>query len=70
MTAMILLQAIRLDAYERFQFRIEAATIVPVVTSDPAQAADLLRQLGVANPDPLIAHVQRWGQVEILGPPA
>jgi maleate cis-trans isomerase len=67
---MILLQAIRLDAYDRFQFRIEAATIVPVVTSDPAQAAALLRQLGVRNPDPLLAHVRLWGQVEIPDPSA
>jgi hypothetical protein len=67
---MILLQAIRLDAYDRFQFRIEAASIVPVVTSDPAQAADVLRQLGVANPDSLLAHVQRWGQMDIPDPSA
>jgi hypothetical protein len=60
--------AIRLDAYERFQFRIEAPQMVTVVTSDGLTAAETLRQLGVSEPEALIEHVRRWGQVEIPAP--
>jgi hypothetical protein len=44
---MILLQPIRLDAYDHFSYRVEAPEQVPVVCSNPGQVADLLRQLGV-----------------------
>ena len=63
-----MLQAIRLDAYDHFQFRIEAPTLVPVITGDAAQAAEVLRQLGVTNPGLLVVHAQSWGQVEIAEP--
>jgi hypothetical protein len=57
--------AIRLDAYGRFQYRIEAPDRVPVVIGDPDAAGELLRQLGVENPRGLISHAQTWGTAEI-----
>jgi hypothetical protein len=65
---MILLRAIRLDAYDRFQFRIEAPGCVPVVTGDPLQAAEMLTQLGIESAMRLVHHVQVWGEVEIVEP--
>jgi hypothetical protein len=65
---MIRLTAIRLDAYDRFQFRVEAPDCVPVVTSDPLKAAEVLTQLGIENPMRLVHHVQAWGDLEIVEP--
>jgi hypothetical protein len=62
---MIMLTAIRLDAYDRFQYRIEAPELVPVVMSNAEAVASLLLQLGVKNPQPLIEHARTWGTVEI-----
>jgi hypothetical protein len=52
----IVLKAIRLDAYGQFQYRIEAPNHAPVVTSDPGAVTDLLLQLGVQNPSSLSTH--------------
>jgi hypothetical protein len=65
---MIRLIATRLDAYDRFQFRIEAPDCVPVVTSDPLKAAEVLSQHGIKSPMRLVHHVQTWGDLEIVEP--
>ncbi len=62
---MILLTAIRLDAYDRFQFKIEGTIIPLAVTNDALQAAEMLLTLGVSDPERLVAHACTWGQVEI-----
>ena len=61
---MILLQAIRLDVYGRFQYRIEAPHRRVVVTTEE-KAIELLRELSVRNPEGLIAHVKAWGSIEL-----
>jgi hypothetical protein len=65
---MIRLTAIRLDAYDRFQFRIEAPGCVPVTTASPEKAAKVLSVLGVTNPLHFVDHVTIWGEVEIVEP--
>ena len=62
---MIILQAIRLDAHDKFQYRIEAENEPPFLTSDPEAVAARLLELGVRDPSRLIAHVHIWGVVEI-----
>ena len=59
------LQAIRLDAYGRFQYRIDAPNRPNFLTTDPDAAIDMLSQLGVADGARLLAHVQEWGSVEL-----
>lgn len=63
-----MLQSIRLDVEGRFQYRIEAGEGQLLLISDPEEAAHELAKLGVENPEPLIAHVQVWGIVEIIDP--
>ena len=65
---MILLQAIRLDARGRFQYRIEVTGRPELLTSDPTEAEDMLRQLGVSDGARLLAHIREWGSVELDGP--
>ena len=64
---MILLVADRLNAYDRFQFRIESGSDA-AVTGDPETAADMLLDLGVRDPSRFVAHVRQWGSVEIVEP--
>jgi hypothetical protein len=64
---MIVLQAIRLDVYGRFQYRIEAPHREVVVTGEEG-AVEFLRQLGIANPATLIIHVQEWGSIDLPDP--
>jgi hypothetical protein len=63
---MIVLSANRLDVYDTFQFRIEAAGNAPAVTGDPHAAAEILHDLGVSDPLRLVRHVRQWGWVEII----
>ena len=63
---MILLTANRLDVYDGFQFRIEAAGRSPAITGDPDTAAEVLSDLGVHHPFRLVSHVRVWGSVEIV----
>ena len=63
---MILLQAIRLDAYGRFQYRIDASGRPRFLTTDPKEAADMLSRLGVADVFRLLAHVREWGSIDII----
>jgi len=62
----ILLQAIRLDAFSRFQYRIDAAGKAPYVTAEPEAAIDRLRGLGIPDGERLLAHVREWGSIQIL----
>jgi hypothetical protein len=63
---MILLTASRLDVYDGFQFRIEGAGETPAITADADAAAEMLLDLGVADPRRLVRHVREWGAVEIF----
>jgi len=63
---MIVLQSVRLDISGRFLYRIEPGDGRALLISEPQEAAAKLRELGVKNPEPLIAHVQVWGIVEII----
>ena len=63
---MILLSASRLNVYDGFRFTIEPSDGSPAVTADPDAAAEILFDLGVANPSRLVTHVRNWGAVEIL----
>ena len=63
---MILVQAIRIDAYDRHQYRIEATGHTPIVTSEPDEAAEILTDLGVPKADVFVAHAKTWGAVEIV----
>jgi hypothetical protein len=63
---MILLTASRLDAYDGFQFRIEGAGETPAVSADADAVAEILLDLGVANPNRLVRHVREWGALEIF----
>lgn len=63
---MILLSADRLDVYDAFQFRIEAAGNTPAVTGDPRTAAKMLRDLGISDASRLVRHVRQWGSLEIF----
>jgi hypothetical protein len=65
---MILLQAIRLDVYGRFQYRIDASDREVVVTNEAEKAIELLRALGVHNPVGMIDHVQMWGSIDLPDP--
>ena len=65
-TCMIVLQAIRLDAHDRFQYRIENEDAPPLLVGDPREAVERLRECGVSNPEQLIEHVKTWGIIEIL----
>lgn len=62
---MVVLQAIRLDAYERFQYRIDVENEPPFLTTDPEAAVAKLLELGVMNPGRLVTHVREWGTIEI-----
>lgn len=63
-TAMIMLQAIRLDAYGRFRYRIDFDGEV-FLTSDAQEAAAKLASLGVQSPKHLVEHCRDWGDVTI-----
>jgi hypothetical protein len=61
---MILLHAIRLDVYGRFQYRLELAGEPSFLTSDPKEA-DMLSDLGVNDGTRLIEHAREWGSLEL-----
>jgi hypothetical protein len=61
---MIQVTATRLTAEGSFSYSIEAADL-NVTAADEATATVILEQLGVENPQPLIAHSRSWGMVEI-----
>lgn len=62
---MILLQAIRLDVYGGFQFRIDTPDGASVLLSNAEEAVRKLSELGVTNSARLVEHVRTWGVVEI-----
>ena len=62
---MLVLQAIRLDVFERFQYRVDAPGEPPFLTSNPDEVAAKLAELGVPDPARLVAHVRAWGIIEI-----
>jgi hypothetical protein len=62
----ILLQAIRLDAFSRFQYRVDAPGKAPFVTAEPDAAIERLRVLGIPDGARLLAHVREWGSIQML----
>jgi hypothetical protein len=62
---MILLQATRVDIHGRFEYRIDTPDGARIMASNAEAAAGELRQLGVADPERLVAHVENWGTIEI-----
>ena len=64
----MLLQAIRLDVYDRFQYRIDVDDGRSFLASDSDDAITLLSRLGVADGARLLAHVREWGSIELPGP--
>ena len=65
---MIVLQAIRLDVHDRFQYRLDGPEDESVLFRDREEVSASLRRLGVADPDALIRHVETWGTIEIPTP--
>jgi hypothetical protein len=65
---MILLSATRVDAGEHFSYRVEAAGRPLIVTDDAGAAIAVLREVGVDDPQRIIAHARSWGMVEIVEP--
>ena len=67
---MILFQAIRLDAYDRFQYRIDRPGDASLLIAERSEAIDLLKRFGVAEPTRLVDHVEVWGSVEMPDHPS
>jgi hypothetical protein len=65
---MILLSATRVDAGEHFSYRVECAGRQLIVTDDALAAIAVLREVGVDDPQRIIAHARNWGIVEIVEP--
>jgi hypothetical protein len=65
---MILLSATRVDAGEHFSYRVECAGRRLIVTDDAGAAIAVLREVGVDDPQHIIAHARNWGFVEIVEP--
>jgi hypothetical protein len=56
----------RREAFDGFVYCIEPpAPLEPLITEDPALALKQLVALGVDNPEPLLRHAERFGQVDI-----
>jgi len=63
---MIRLTATALNVYGRFHFAIDGdALAIPRTAVTPAEAANILTDLGVAGSARLVAHAETWGAVDI-----